>query len=252
MTRSNFIRLLKKHEIEFFLSGKNIMICCPFHGDNSPSLGVIVNKYKYNCLGCGKRGDIDEIIKTLFDNEESDNKIEFIEEEREESFLRNKLNNIERKRSKIKVLKNLDLNKFKRPYGEYKKYLEKRNIQHKMYTKFNIRCGIYKSDKRIILPVRDEYSRLIFITGRSITTNNKRNKVRKSENSDSSKVLYGLYELLKNNYYKKNTNKRVGVLVEGEFDTIYLQQFCLPAFGIGTKIPSLIQLKKISKHTLSK
>ena len=39
------------------------MVCCPFHGDNDPSLGInllIGGKYKlgfFNCLGCGVKGE---------------------------------------------------------------------------------------------------------------------------------------------------------------------------------------------------
>lgn len=33
-----------------------VMICCPFHGDNNPSLSINEGKRIWNCLGCGRGG----------------------------------------------------------------------------------------------------------------------------------------------------------------------------------------------------
>ena len=37
--------------------GVNLMACCPFHGEKSPSFSVSVTKGIYKCFGCGRAGN---------------------------------------------------------------------------------------------------------------------------------------------------------------------------------------------------
>ena len=37
--------------------GVNLMACCPFHGEKTPSFSVSVAKGIYKCFGCGKAGN---------------------------------------------------------------------------------------------------------------------------------------------------------------------------------------------------
>jgi DNA primase len=46
---SDFVPLKKK--------GQNLMACCPFHNEKSPSFSVSPTKGIYKCFGCGKAGD---------------------------------------------------------------------------------------------------------------------------------------------------------------------------------------------------
>lgn len=53
---------------DFFVSGDNLMTNCPFHDDNKPSFGVIVDEYGngcYNCFGCDIKGSIADLICKL-------------------------------------------------------------------------------------------------------------------------------------------------------------------------------------------
>lgn len=53
------------HE-NFATSGNNLMICCPYHGERNPSLGVIVDKEgngKFQCFGCETKGSISKLIR---------------------------------------------------------------------------------------------------------------------------------------------------------------------------------------------
>jgi len=258
MNQYEFVEKLQKERMNYYISGTNIMVCCPFHGDTSPSLGINFYKGKYNCLGCDAHGGVKEIIKIIFDEDFiPEEVIEDIEEDSIEDDIRvdsiiNKIKEVrhtDNKKLKIKVLVNFDDSNYSKPNentdSEYWKYLFDRNIHDESIERFSIRCGFWKGDKRILIPMRDEHGRLISVVGRSITTNYKKTKVRKSKGSDANKVLFGLYELLKNKYYGLY---RIGVLVEGEIDVIYLQQNSLPAIGVGKKKISDIQMNKLVKN----
>lgn len=45
--------------------GNNIMACCPFHRDSSPSFGVNTDDGQYNCFGCGAKGSFAHLIKEM-------------------------------------------------------------------------------------------------------------------------------------------------------------------------------------------
>lgn len=48
-----------------------IMVCCPFHSDNTPSCGIVVSEGSryplgtFNCLGCGANGDWNKFAQQL-------------------------------------------------------------------------------------------------------------------------------------------------------------------------------------------
>jgi DNA primase len=46
---SDFVTLKKR--------GQNMMACCPFHNEKTPSFSVSPAKGIYKCFGCGKSGD---------------------------------------------------------------------------------------------------------------------------------------------------------------------------------------------------
>lgn len=228
------------------------MICCCFHGENSPSLGVHFGRQAFRCMSCGKKGrgqeSMEYLLKSLFGRY---NKSEFEEEAEEKkvdlSSLMDKLRSPEViKSEKIKVLVNFNSSNFRYPENEYGSYLRKRNIDKpKVVKDFDIKGGYWRGDKRIIIPMEDEYGRLISVFGRSIVSNEKDIRIRKSKNSDVSKTLFGLKQIIRNNYYGFY---KVGVGVEGEIDVVYLHQFGIPAFCFGSKEVSEIQLIKMLKY----
>lgn len=247
-TEKNFIEKLERAGINWYMSGRNIMICCPFHGESVPSLGADFSKGVFNCFSCGESGRIWYLVKKLFeDDDEEELTLQEIDEKVDDSSgdlerikqLLSKASEKEIDIEKIKILTNFNPDKFVYPKGDYAEYLESRNIDKEMWNEFGMRAGYYKGDKRILVPMEDEYGRLVAIMGRSITTNDKTFKVRKSKDSDVGKILFNL---------KRAKFFKSCILVEGEMDAIYLWQFEIPAVSIGTKKLTEWQLYKLASY----
>ena len=45
--------------------GGNLMACCPFHNEKTPSFSVSPSKGIYKCFGCGKGGDAVRFLMDL-------------------------------------------------------------------------------------------------------------------------------------------------------------------------------------------
>ena len=255
MTEKQFVEELENRGIKYYYSGNNIMICCIYHGESNPSLGVNFKKRTFHCFACGEIGSPLRLIKDLFDE---DGIGQQQHEEGEEELVcvpgvHKKINKVldkvqevatkEEEKEKIKILVNFKSDLYKVPYGRYVEYLEKRKISKRSQDEFNIRCGYWNGEERILIPMYDKFGRLVSIMGRSINSNKKKEKIRKSKNSDVGKILFGLYNLLRNTRQSKLHKL---VLVEGELDAIYLQQYGVPAVSLGTKLPTETQLYKIS------
>lgn len=42
-------------------------ICCPFHGEDTPSLKAYDGQGGWHCFGCGAHGDVTDLVARLFD-----------------------------------------------------------------------------------------------------------------------------------------------------------------------------------------
>ena len=45
---------------------KNGFMCCPFHGEDTPSLKIYKNDRGWHCFGCGEGNDVIDFTKKLF------------------------------------------------------------------------------------------------------------------------------------------------------------------------------------------
>ena len=240
---------LEKRGISFKKSQYNLMMNCPFHNEKNPSFGISFQGNKkglYRCMSanCGRTGTFFDLIAFLDEItlEEAVKKFDIgfdlTHINNLKSFLFKKL---QQHKNKIKIINSKVLEDYVEPDGEYLKYLIKRKLSLETVKKFSIlACQKDLWQNRIIIPVYDEYNRLISLTARSILGNiSKRLKVRKVKNSDISKVLFGLNHI---------DNRKKLYLVEGEIDAMYLQQYNIPAVSIGSISISKTQLKKIIKY----
>lgn len=59
----NLKHILYNHGIEYKHSGSNLMICCPFHGEKTPSLSI--RQDGWHCFGCGLNGSLTKLFVEL-------------------------------------------------------------------------------------------------------------------------------------------------------------------------------------------
>ena len=53
----NFLKLTRK--------GKNYFALCPFHTEKTPSFSINEQLQSYHCFGCGKGGDVIQLVMEL-------------------------------------------------------------------------------------------------------------------------------------------------------------------------------------------
>ena len=262
MEKINYKQLISKIDIEVELdrygltngmnSGKNKMYACPYHSESNPSFGIALEGEKkglFNCYGCGEKGNFFHLIAFLEDitYEQAVKKfyssdIDVKSISKMQQYFSDYLQKGKKTKNKIKVISRSFLEKFKQPYGPFLKYLkgDKRKLTDDTIRKFNILCcDEGKWNSRVVVPVIDEKDRLIGCTARYIYDCDKSDKVRKVKESDVGKVLFGLKNIKKGSPL---------VLVEGEFDMIYLQQYGVPAVQSG-KNPTPFQIAKVLDFT---
>jgi DNA primase len=247
---------IDKLGLKGFKSGVSYMICCPFHGEKSPSFGICIsgeNKGTCNCLSanCGVKTTIFHLIakiegidlKKVVKRFDSGREKQLLKELQQQFYKNITKSNKDFKLKKIN--KNI-LKKFRKPDGRFLEYLKKeRKLNDKIIEKFELlKCeGLGKKKtwkNRIIIPAYDTKKNLISLTARSIIKDiDKRNKVRKLKDTDIKNILFGLNNI---------KNKKKLVLVEGEFDAIYFQMFKIPAVAIGNTDLTDEQIKILIKH----
>jgi DNA primase len=252
----DIIKELDKRGISGKISGKNLMINCQIHGERNPSFGINIENKKgiCNCKSCGWTGNFFHLLSFLDDKPFEQIIKKYIKNDvdlKEVLELKNFFYSSLKKKNKseineIKYYNKKFLDKFPKPLGDYLDYLlEERKLNKKIIEKFNIRCcdgsgkGYAKIWKdRIVIPITDNKG-LAGVTARYIYRCDKKNKVRKIKDSDISKVLFGLENIKKGSPL---------VLVEGEFDMIYLQMHYVPAVR-SSKFPSKAMISKIMEYT---
>jgi len=241
----DIINELSQRGYEGKVSNQNLMICCPYHGESNPSFGIRIDfSYKrglFQCWSCGENGNLIKLLSyldecsiyTVLDKLRS----QYIDEIKLDDIIdlyNKKFNNYEY----VKIYDELILEKFKEPYDKYKDYLIDRGIIEEYIDIFNIKCcdkGVLSN--RIIIPIYDEKNRLISYDARSIY--GRKPKAIKLKDSDSKHALFGLNNIEEITDYI--------VIVEGEFDAIYLQQYGYNAIALLGIIMSSIQFDKLTK-----
>jgi DNA primase len=221
----------------------NVAIVCPFHEDTNPSLHVSLEHGGFHCFSCDAHGGFAKLYAKLANISISDaydrlncflsasNTVQLIQKQ-----IFSTLNPDEDKEVylKWKVFSSM----FK-PITQSERglsYLHSRNITDmSIYKSFHIRYateGKYRD--RVVLPIFDVQNRLISFTARTIIPN-VLPKTRKARSPHAT--LFGLKELLDIH----GTLKTI-LIVEGEFDCLFLQQLGYPAVSaMGTSDLSKFQ-----------
>ena len=212
-------------------AGDNFLINCPFHEDENPSLSVHRELGVFKCFSCSEKGNMVKLISQIdgVSTEEAEDIIYLGFSPKDSIQELSSLLETKDPESKL-VNERYFFSHFSEVSGIFLKYLKKRKISEDSIDRFGIRCsrsGKYRN--RVVIPIRDYSGRMISFNARAVFdgTKPKTRKLKKSRIVNST--LFG--------YHEMPSSDRV-VLVEGELDAIFLQQFGIPAVALMGKILS--------------
>lgn len=208
-----------------FVEADNLLITCPFHDDNNPSLSVHSGSGVFKCWACEETGDFAKLIAEIDGISISDAR-DFLDSGFSPSDSLKEIESlVSPKRDRVRFVdEDYFESYFPKVEGVFRKYLHGRKLTDKTIDRFGIRCCYEgKFRNRVIIPIRDYEGRMVSFNARSIF----KGTVPKTKKLKSSKIinttLFGWHE-------RRRTDELV--LVEGEIDCIFLQQFGIPAVSL--------------------
>jgi DNA primase len=223
---------------------------CPFHDDSDPSFTVYPGTGTFYCFSCGagsrdQKSDIIEFVKTM-------EKCSFPEAVKKiidwtgmtpDSYMDPELAKAKKNIFKLMMNNHAALLRDE----EAMSFLYARGILREEIEKYNLGVTTYEGNKRISIPICDEFGSAIGFSYRAI--GDIKPKYVNSKNDHmfvKSDILWGLSNV-------KNEIRNCGyvVIVEGYFDAIALQRHGIPAVAIMTASISENQAKLITKYTKS-
>ena len=204
----------------------NILISCPFHNDETPSMGVNIRNGLFYCFGCEEQGNFAKLIAELDGISYHDAKRILLDLDTPELVLR-ELEDIleEEEEPELKYFSEASFNKVFRKATtsvRAKRYLIGRGISETTADAFNLRWGGSESfvwRYRVIIPIYTYDGKLTNYSGRAVYPKTKP-KIRKAR--PSRNTLFGAWTLA--NGIKVGDRYRYVILVEGEFDAMFLNQ----------------------------
>ena len=221
-------KLLIEMGIDYFQVKDRYMVCCPFHDDSEPSCGVWVDTGYFKCFGCGETGSFVEFVAKV-ENIPIFQAVRRVRGRTNLSDLQDTLSRMLDRQEE--VFKYYSVTSFLKAFPAVAKdspgweYLIGRGITPESISRFRIRWGgeTGKYRNRVILPIFTPDGKLVAYAGRTII-DGVRPKTKKSRSPH--RTFYGIREML-----SWNPNPTAFILVEGEFDAMYLQQFRIPALS---------------------
>lgn len=232
--------------VEYREEGKRFMVQCPFHDDRNPSCGVWKDSGYFKCFGCGEEGSMADFVA----------EVEDIPIHQALRRLRegDSVSAVEREIERVldvreKPLKYYKLSSFHsafppvQPETRAWDYLSGRGLTEESIHRFDVRWGgdTGKYRYRVVLPIRTVGGKLLSYVGRTVLKDTEP-KTKKSRSPH--RTFFGLYELL-----ETYGEVELLIVVEGEFDAIYLQQFGLPVVAnMGTSAMGPEKIRLLRKY----
>jgi DNA primase len=243
---------LENRGLDPYDSGSHyLMMNCPMHEDSNPSFSVSLLDGSYRCFGCEGRGTFAELIAALDDITVA----EAIAKIRSDTSVDDNLSvleaSLEDEDNRAIVFNEKSFHKVFIPiwgtpaewylrakHGAERPELDApRSLRKSIISRFDVRwaaTGRYVG--RVVLPIRMPSGKITSYVGRTVYAGTQP-KTKKS--ISPMHTLFGIHELLSHFGSVKSV-----VLVEGEFDAMYLQQFGVPALAnMGTSILTKYQIR---------
>jgi DNA primase len=244
-------------------SGANLKAHCvmPNHQDSTPSAVISLRPNKYGlwyCNGCGASGNFFHLISHLDGVSYRDAVSQFFGDTTDIDFLLKTAIQMLKKKSQIQPIKYRTINMAKfhalsKPTGRGLKYLQsdKRKLTPETIAKFCLRqIEKGKHKQRIAIPYYGKTGKILTVKTRTyLPDNGKRIKMLSVVGTQPKPSLYGLYDSIGNvnvSGFKGAENE--AILVEGEFDAMYMQQNNYRAYGLGSTSISSNQIADVVKN----
>lgn len=220
-------KILQDQGIDYQEAGENrFMVCCPEHDDTNPSCGLWADSGYYKCFGCGATGSFTDFLMLTLDIPQ----IEARRMTRGEDDISEMEDRIRADLNSDKDrMKYLSIRSFREVYPPVEEgspewdYVIGRGISPDMIRRFDMRSGRRKYHDRVVLPIFTHDGKLLAYVGRTVDSEL---APKTKKNRSPHRTLYGLRQIVRK--YPGRPLFTV-VVVEGEFDAIYLQQFGIAA-----------------------
>jgi DNA primase len=245
-------RLLEDADIDLKIHNQErsqALLLCPFHAESNPSCSVNLESGIFICFSCGESGnftklyaevcgvDIEEAGKLLDGEFDIDMLISRAHKKIDRELVEQKTKHI---------VQRAFYKKYPALIDRHKRYLHKRKINNSTMVAFDLRSGNknFKWDNRIIIPIYNDMCQMIGFSGRSILKDiQPKNRKFVAYDKALRSVLFGL------NQFSKSILPYL-ILVEGEFDAMYLQQLGYNAVALmNSLLLSKKQIALLIKHT---
>lgn len=211
-------------------SGKNIMVCCPYHQERRPSAGIRKSDGLFHCFACqeihslpelisfcfGKRNDIvgafgwqwlNKHFLSLAVEDRKNVKLNFTRPIGQSVSNRNNISDSDGDRQKFVSEEELDSYRYTHPY-----WTERGIINDSIIELFDL--GYSSKERMITFPNFDRYGHCLFVAKRSI------DKKFFHYPSDVTKHVYGIYQLYKLKEFPKEV-----YITESMIDCLLLWQY---------------------------
>jgi DNA primase len=212
-------------------SDTNIMVCCPYHGEHNPSMGVSAEKECFGCFACPATGTLVELVMYMKDYSYTKAK-DYLEEKfniNMKTF--DELGTIRRYgEEEVEEVKSEILPYYKlAPYRSGKifhQYLLNRGFTKETLKKFMI--GWDRTKNRITIPVFTPKNELLGFIGRAVLEPKIKGKINKEY-----KAIYGnadrylVYEFQKSHALfpiHLFDGSDTAIIVEGTLDAMWMHQ----------------------------
>ena len=250
----NYVEVLEKKGITTYggAGEDHVLFNCLFHDDQTPSCEVNINTGQFYCFGCGKKGGFAKLLAEIEGISVEDAKKQLLEVD-EIADVVAEINRVLEGEEEKEEIKYFSVKSFHKVFPKVvgtpgEEYLKgkTRKINLETAEKFDLRWGIEGVMKdRVVIPVYTTKGKLLTYAGRTIheDVQPKTRKVR-----SGLTTLYGFYEIVQQ--WNKPGKLPYLIVVEGEFDAMYLQQLGYWAVStMGTAKLTEDQVALLKRHS---
>lgn len=229
----NFFDLVQYFEEQKVqVSYNSVKLCCPFHKEKTASFFYNIEKKFYRCYGCQKTGDLFDYVSHKTGNtfkQTLDFLIQFGNIGNIPSGELKKVNSYKKEMYAVQKLQKKEIKEFTlfseddvKSFIEFRKSLKLKTIFTEETLDF-FEAGFDPREKRIVVPIRNEYRQLIGITGRTIEKKYKDLDIAKWKHYNGSSVSSTFFNINNAISYSKENNSSI-IIVEGPKDVMWLHQ----------------------------